>query len=42
MDPKEEMKLLAALDSLFAAGFPASQIERTAQRLGVSWEPGLL
>mgnify|MGYP001594693148 CR=1 FL=1 len=34
---KEELKLVAALDSLYAAGFPAAQIQETAKRLGVSW-----
>mgnify|MGYP001608698615 CR=1 FL=1 len=33
---KELQKLLMALDSLYAAGFPAEQIQETAKRLGVS------
>lgn len=36
-DIKEELKLLAALDSLYAAGFPVEQIQETARRLRVSW-----
>jgi len=38
---KEELKLVAALDSLYAAGFSEEQISRTAQKLGLSWWPGL-
>jgi hypothetical protein len=39
---KELQRLLAALDSLYSAGFSAEQVEKTAQRIGVSWKPGLL
>lgn len=37
-DLKEELKLLAALDSLYTAGFSEEQIQKTAQRLGVNWK----
>lgn len=36
-DIKEELKLLAALDSLYTAGFPEERIQETARRLRVSW-----
>lgn len=39
MDIKEELKLLAALDSLYTAGFPEEQIQKTAERLRVNWTP---
>lgn len=36
---KELQRVVAALDSLRAAGFPISQIKATADRLGIAWVP---
>lgn len=36
-DNKEWLRLVAALDSLYAAGFSKAQVKATADRLGVDW-----
>lgn len=38
-DNKEWQRIVMALDSLVAAGFPADLVQLTAERLGVEWAP---
>lgn len=37
MNDKEQKALMAALDSLYAAGFSATELEAKAQRIGFGW-----